>query len=96
ASTAIGQDASTAVGQEVADELLAQPTEALAPRSRRRGCGAPVVDLAMGNRLGSMRHFPPNVRIRKTSPLTSIRGPVRALILVRAFDLGLLVGADWT
>jgi hypothetical protein len=49
----------------LADDLLAQSVdEPPAPASRRRGSGAVVVELDMGDRLGSMRHYVPNIRVR--------------------------------
>ena len=55
----------TAVGQQLADDLLAQSVdEPPASASRERGSGAVVVELDMGDRLGSMRHYVPNIGVR--------------------------------
>jgi hypothetical protein len=49
----------------LADDLLAQSVdEPPAPASRKRGSGAVVVELDMGDLLGSMRHYVPNIRVR--------------------------------
>jgi hypothetical protein len=55
----------TAVGQQLADDLLAESVdEPPASASRKRGSGAVVVELDMGDRLGSMRHYVSNIRVR--------------------------------
>ena len=55
----------TAVCQQLADDLLAQSVdEPPASAGRKRGSGAVVVELDMGDRLGSMRHYVPNIRVR--------------------------------
>jgi hypothetical protein len=55
----------TAVCQQLADDLLAQSVEEPpASPSRKRGSGSVVVELDMGDRLGSMRHYVPNIRVR--------------------------------
>jgi hypothetical protein len=55
----------TAVCQQLADDLLAQSVdEPPASVSRKRGSGAVVVELGMCDRLGSMRHYVPNIRVR--------------------------------
>ena len=57
--------AGTAVCQQLADDLLAQSVdEPPASASRKRGSGAVVVELDMGDRLGSMGHYVPNIRVR--------------------------------
>ena len=54
-----------AVCQQLADDLLAQSVdEPPASASRKRGSGAVVVELEMGDRLGSMRHYAPDIRVR--------------------------------
>ena len=56
----------TAVCQQLADDLLAQSVDiSPASASRKRGSGSVVVELDMGGRLGSMRHYyVPNIRVR--------------------------------
>jgi hypothetical protein len=55
----------TAVCQQLADDLLAQSVdEPPASASRKRGSGAVVVELDMGDRMGSMRHYVANIRVR--------------------------------
>ena len=55
----------TAVCQQLADDLLAQSVEEPpASPSGKRGSGSVVVELDMGDRLGSMRHYVPNIRVR--------------------------------
>jgi hypothetical protein len=38
------------------------------PASPERGCGAPALDVATGDRLGGMPHNVLNVRVRDTTP----------------------------
>jgi hypothetical protein len=60
----------TAVGQEISGSVLAQPVnQSPALATRRRGCGTPKVDVDVGSRLDSKRHFLLNVRGSKGVPL---------------------------
>ena len=54
----------TAVCQQLADDLLTQSVDEPPASASRKGSGAVVVELDMGDRVGSMRHYVPNIRVR--------------------------------
>jgi len=54
----------TAVCQQLADDLLAQSVDEPPASASRKGSGAVVVELDMGDRVGSMRQYVPNIRVR--------------------------------
>jgi len=85
----------TAVCQQLADDLLAQPVgEPPASASRKRGSGAVVVERDMGDRLGSMRHYVPNIRVRVEAHKAALRRDLVALtrtLRVEGIRVGVLL-----
>ena len=58
----------SAVTQQLADDLLAQPVDYPPVACPSGGCGAPVVDLQTVDHPGSICQYVPVVGVRQTTP----------------------------